>query len=291
MTDTATTRVYTHVRAGNRARVYLKRPWFSSGEDEFLGVVASADDIGVNIPQSAEPYLTRVANDVIWPALGQPRAAGYPRARRFRDALDANALNAIRGQGGLVGVPLPLEEAGGHPVDVVCHRVQYNPTRKLWFADITVDPNDPSPTYSPFLKLALVRYQPFALDGLHVSPLIAADSVQLAPDRTTKVTVNKNVNQIEVEVRGTFLPDSSVTVSLERPRSFVPDEHIGWVAGPVTDEPLTSEGDGPEKVWRKTLPLGALLEYRVAVKEVESHMSDAGPYKRLVYADIFRSNE
>ena len=294
-TNAGSTRTYEHVRRGRGARVYLKRPWFVSGENEFVGVVVAADPIGVDFPATVEQCLTRMGSDPIWPADPNARPPGYPRLRRFINALSSDELLTIQNDGGLIGAAHQLEEAGGHPVDIACHRAQYNRERKLWFVDVVIDTNDPDEPYFPFLKLALVRYQPFSLDGLHVSSLVMADSVQVAPDRTARVTIDSNhvslTDQVTVEVVGSFVPGNEVTVSLEQPRAFISDEDIGWRPGTTTDLVMTPQIAGSETHWRATLPIDAQGVYRVVVKEFENLTSDTGPYKRLVYADTFRSDD
>jgi hypothetical protein len=52
--------------------------------------------------------------------------------------------------------------------------------RQLWYADIEIDAG---PSYLPFVRLALVRYQPTSLPDAHLSRVVLAEFVQLTPDR------------------------------------------------------------------------------------------------------------
>jgi hypothetical protein len=290
--DTQSTRTYTHTRSGNGVRVYLKRPWYASGEDEFLGVVIASTPVGTDIPETAEPFLTRMGSDPLWPAQTSARPAGYPRLFRFPKAVDAAERLRLQSEGGVIGAALPLEDAGGYQVNVACHHVDYNRERQLWFADIVVFPNDPDPPYFPFIKLALVRYQPFALDGLNMSSLAIADIAQLAPNRKASMTIHSDSNQVDVEVTGNFIDTNVVKVSLEARRDFVPDESIGWTKTSITDRRMSVEGNGVQKHWRATLPLTDVPPvYRLVIKEYETIESDeSSTTERLVYADTFRSD-
>ena len=74
-----------------------------------------------------------------------------------------------------------LEElaSNGYPriVDVVGYKVKFDQYRKLWYCDVTVNTN--TDTYSPFVRLALVRYQPHALKEAKVSRVVLADLYSL----------------------------------------------------------------------------------------------------------------
>ena len=55
-------------------------------------------------------------------------------------------------------VPLP-GEPGTPAVDVAPHLVHYDEERRLWYADVG---GGPGPAYTPFIRLALARYQPIS---------------------------------------------------------------------------------------------------------------------------------
>ena len=67
-----------------------------------------------------------------------------PRRRGVRSRSDARGAGANR--------------RGRARVDVVGFRPEFDEERGLWFADLTIDTC--GPTYMPFVRLALVRYQP-----------------------------------------------------------------------------------------------------------------------------------
>lgn len=190
---------YRAFRDGGGLRVYLNRPWMQSGAAEMLGVVlppsnaTTADVEGV-----LKPYVTQWGTDPVW--VGGRVQTSAPASTAFTLRRDAGPLPA----GTLAPGVLPDEENDLPPgafsvnglrspdmaglsqtVTVVPHAVGWDPDRKLWFADVVVDPGG---VYTPFIRLALARYQPVSVTGAHLSNIVLADFAQLAPDRLVTVT-------------------------------------------------------------------------------------------------------
>lgn len=184
-TDTGVKR---SLRFGGGLRVYLHRPWYSSGEGELLGVSLWS---GGAWPDDTErkrlkPYFTQWGMDPIWDtrALG-----GVPQIGNFPDRV-AQAS----------GVSLAAPDVENLQVDVVAFATQFDPERKLWFADLTLDHGD---TYMPFVRLALVRYQPDALPDARISRAVLADFAQLTPDRAVLVHADSSqARTLRVQVSG-----------------------------------------------------------------------------------------
>src|SRR5262249_47037001 len=107
------------VRGGGRLRVYIGRPWFSSGAGELLGVVLLPCG---PVPLEQQAYYTSVGRDPIWSS----RPINALGTADFPLAVDA------RGS-------LSLEETG-LSTSVAGHEVQFDPERKLWFCDIQLAP-------------------------------------------------------------------------------------------------------------------------------------------------------
>jgi hypothetical protein len=63
---------------------------------------------------------------------------------------------------------------------VVGHRVRWDQARSLWYCDVELDPGA---TYMPFVRLAVVRYQPNALAGAKISKVILCEFSQVLPRR------------------------------------------------------------------------------------------------------------
>ncbi|PZS06127.1 MAG: hypothetical protein DLM69_00380, partial [Candidatus Chloroheliales bacterium] len=79
-----------------------------------------------------------------------------------------------------------ISETEAGRINVAGFAVEFDAARGLWYADLTI--NSPSDTYMPFVRLALVRYQPHALADAKVSRVVLADFAQLTPDRSAMVT-------------------------------------------------------------------------------------------------------
>ncbi|MDL2339548.1 MAG: hypothetical protein QFE16_17075, partial [Pseudomonadota bacterium] len=151
-------------RHGNGLRVYLDRPWFSSGDGELLGVVIRGDNqFFAGMDAELLPYVTQWGRDPIWDS-------GAPSAKSQVSDFPAAVANES----------VTLLEKPGTTVHVVGHRVHFDGSRKLWYCDIELNPGA---TYMPFVRLALVRYQPNALAEAKVSKVVLAEFAQVLPRR------------------------------------------------------------------------------------------------------------
>ena len=163
-------------RAG--VRIYLDRPWYSSGDGELLGVVIG--ELGDAPP--AGDAASQWGADPIWHGHGPPRRA---------ISVELDQLFAILGRE-LPARPvrpvaqLPLVDLPGAPTaGVLGYRPEYDAARKLWFCDVAVDPRA---AIWPFLRLVVARYQPESKAGVHLSPLVRCDYVQIPLERTATLT-------------------------------------------------------------------------------------------------------
>jgi hypothetical protein len=169
------------VRHGNGLRVYLDRPWFSSGDGELLGVVVPGDDAAfVTVEDALVPYVTQWGADPLW-AGTQPstrtRLADFP--------------------GRVANEPVNLIEVPGRMVQVVGHRVHFDAGRQLWYCDIELHPGV---AYMPFVRLALVRYQPNAISGAEVSRVALAEFAQVLPRR--RAVLKREGDTLSLSVHG-----------------------------------------------------------------------------------------
>ncbi|MGI8683863.1 MAG: hypothetical protein ACR2MO_01965 [Acidimicrobiales bacterium] len=284
-------------RAG--LRIYLERPWFSSGQDELLGVLLAEggnDSFGPPPPdQSGFPFVSKWGADPAWVGAPVPTRAMGP-------LLLDNVLAGIgfddRHHPARPVTParlLPLAAVPGAPtVNVVGYKPQYNHERNLWYVDVAIDPGD---TFWPFVRLAVARYQPESLDGCHLSAPVRCDYVQLAPTRTTSVsrTDDHHVRVVVSgpigvrsprfpanldDLRASVEPNHQVVVRLQRRDPAIPTD-LGWET--VATEQLTVQGTGPgvpdfEVAWvgaveaPVAIPLrrpGSNADWRVTVEEWE----------------------
>ncbi|MBV9791421.1 MAG: YncE family protein [Chloroflexi bacterium] len=286
-------------RRGHTLRVYLDRPWFSSGEGELLGVVVWPGALTDDLRERLKPYVTQVGADPT--LIGDDVRLDKSSFQNYA-AWDEN---------------LRLEGlAANERVNVAAYPVGYDAERQLWYSDITLNPalNRNQEAYGAFVRLALVRYQPNALPGTELSRAVLADFAQLAPDRSVVATYDLyDPGVIRLAVSGLSFnatasqngqpqPDgTSVEVSVEMRRADMAGD-LAWTLAPahiasiVVDQ--TSEIE--TMLWRGRITLPAERQpgqFRIVIKEFESWLDDAtAPAvaagqvvprpRRLVYADM-----
>jgi hypothetical protein len=260
-------------RTGGRLRVELAHPWFESGAGEQLAVVIGPD----TAPQPAlRDAITQAGRDPIWQSGPVPRwlapdALGAPGAR-------ARAVTVPEVAGQVVAVPHDVFAVGGR-----------------WFADVVLAGLAAS-SYSPFVQLAVARYQERSIADHELSRIIRTDPVSLLPDR--ELTVERRSDRLAMKLAGTG-PDgprpTAVTAVLERLQggeaaalSQVGDAAVGGVPAWVrVGNPVRGELGLP--LPELALPGGA-GQLRVVVAEEEPIPSSAGPEPaglggRVTFAD------
>ena len=272
-------------RLGGGLRIYLARPWYSSGADERLGVVVFPDTLTDDLRATIGRYVTQWGRD---PVITPITIGAEPVAERF-----ARATEVAK------GVPLaelgPGDAAG---VDVAAHEVEFVPDRNAWSCDIELSPG---PSYRPFVRLALARYQAHAVPTAKLSPVVLLDWAQLAPDRTVLATRDPSAPaRIHVTVSGrTFSAQpptagtppaagTRVEIGLLERYSPLPDE-IGWRELPLPAVTQTQAGTRSSLLWRGTVDLPSGLgrgPFRLVVRELEDWQSDAGTVQREAYFDV-----
>ena len=317
-------------RMGGGLRIYMNRPWFSSGSGELLGVTTySVSDTSVGTPSTTtstsststasstvtttttttttyasnpryslslsedwKHFITQWGQDPIWQSA---QLDTIPNWLSFRDADIVET-----------GIELGEVLSNGNPrlVDVSGYKVEFDDVRKLWYCDITVDTTtvnqQRSATYSPFVRLALVRYQPHALKKAKVSRVVLADFTQLTPERAVTITTDPyQPGEISVVISGPAptgpKPRSygnpgptnpvdkplQVTVTLqERDTSLQSD--LAWndaskndytlnidANNPVPTDPNLSLWSGSIHFIKQPIP----KQYRILVQEHEVHIS------------------
>lgn len=277
-------------RKGGGLRVYLDRPWWSSGDGELLGVLLWPGSVfgPPAPPDELKPYVSRWGIDPIHASLS---TTTFPTLDRFplRTADSAS--------------PLSIEELGTTPqVLVAGHQVGFDTIRKLWYCDIEVNPG---PAYFPFVRLALARYQPISLTNAHLSRVVLADFIQTAPGRLVTVVRHPgapriiDVTAVGISYAATRNSDGSVRqgpaimrAQLEQ-RSHKFAGELGWepVGQPVDLSPAQQPA-GIETTWtgRIVLPPGDWPK-RLVLEERERLSADGGAFgpasaDRLVYTDI-----
>ena len=252
-------------RVGNVLRVYLGRPWFESGIGELLGVVVADPPPGVGLPPRLQPFVSGFGSDPVFVTgpVGTAKVNDFGLAKH-------------------IGKSLQLEEQTGTVgwVDVAGHEVQWDEERLLWFADISIGAGQ---SYFPFVKLALVRYQPASLKGVEVSRVVQADFIQLAPNRSMGLTY-PSTTQVNIEVLGPGYFETTSRATPDTMRAYLQlkvvatsDPDLQWIIDPSQpDGVLLTISSQTETLtqWNGTLTLPqarGTTPYRILVAEFEQH--------------------
>jgi hypothetical protein len=272
------------LRLGNAVRVYLGRPWWSSGAGELLGVVVYPVPAGVPAtvyPPTLEPFVTRYGRDPL-------RVTNAVRVPTSKDFALATRIGT--------NISLVEAESTGPPpvlVDVVGHEVGFDTDHQLWYCDIEINTSALPPTgaptpffsYWPFVRLGLVRYQPASLRGVEVSRVVQADFVQIAPNRLATLTF-PSPTEVRVTVAGVGYVTGPVqglgpvTATVEEEIPGVTDPDLKWVAvakSTVTLVPKMATGE--EVTWTAVLLLPAIRgsrPFRIRIEEAELYVGPGG---------------
>ncbi|HYF95367.1 MAG TPA: hypothetical protein VD969_24415 [Symbiobacteriaceae bacterium] len=285
------------IRRAGGLRIYMERPWFSSGDGELLGAVLWVQPKSSLIkappkspPENLKPFVTQWGMDPIW-------------LSRETYAIPTNAHfpGAVATAGGL-----SIEEVQGATVAVAGHKVGYDETRKLWYCDMEIDAGH---SYWPFVRLALARYQPKSVTGAHLSRIVLADFAQLAPDRLATVVFDPEKPDLcavtvcgpgyRQSVFGRDTTQIEVTVETRVPNL---EGELAWGAAGSTVYPLAlTEDDGGDFTWSGGVTLPTDREskrYRLVIREYERFLADGlsqnfttaafvpPSVRRLVYAAV-----
>jgi hypothetical protein len=202
-------------------RVWLERPWFSSGDGELLGVLVFDPEQWARQPDGTwrrerKPQQAPDGATSLWaadPIVQHGGGTANPTVppllttnQLLLDTLEAEVLDATGPQAPLGGAPIggrdrgwpsgpgspvtiaaavPLRDVREQPeVRVLGYQPEYDPDVGRWFVDVAVQETS---ALWPFLRLALARYQPHSIEGCALSPVIVTDWVQPLPARTLTV--------------------------------------------------------------------------------------------------------
>jgi hypothetical protein len=276
----------TRSRSGNGLRIYLERPWFSSGVGERLAILVERDAVWPPQPTPVDwlEKISRWGADPVW-----TRPAPHPRPLSTSAfVIDPNdgvpAFGGLEARARVEVVP----EIGGAPVDAIVVVPELSEERQQWYCDLELG----GLTYFPFLSLALARYQEDALPGCHLSPVVRAELVQLAPDRFASVTVSPNGKKATVIVRGvsagnlheaqhTGNPGGAhrVRARVEHPKAG--GTELDWAVH-AEDDLVAQWANADEIEWSVTLPVKPTVAWRIVIEERELY--DGGD--RITYVEI-----
>lgn len=217
-------------------RVQVRRPWWSTGQGETLGVVLDSSPVAETVSTT-----TRWGRDPLDGSSG----SGTPPALDDFAAAEHTAL-AID---------------GAH--DVAGYAVTFDTARQAWLADVRITRDL---GYRPFVQLALARYQPASLPGTHLSAITRPDPVRLGPSRV--VVVERRDGAVAVTVTGHDL-DNTMRVTVQHPDPAIADADLRWI-GAATPVELARVQRVTDTQWtgEVALPIGE-PELRLLVEDRE----------------------
>jgi hypothetical protein len=175
-------------------------------------------------------------------------------------------------------------------VAVAGFKVDFDYERQKWFADINVDFY--SQAYTPFIRLALARYQPCALPDSKLSVAVLADYAQLTPERAAVVTADPyHPRLLRLTVSGPAPSGPAPTIVGPQPTNpvHVPtlvevtlqqrdpavQSDLGWQDSPAATAAITALAlPNPTGLvrWTGTIQFASLPaegQYRLLVREYE----------------------
>jgi hypothetical protein len=300
-------------RSPSALRVFIDRPWWSSGIDELLGVItwpgaepgpirlfpagaqASAAKRthrnlaigggGVNsaIPSDQAEYVTDWGADPVFGSSSLPSL--HPRVSSFPNATES-------------GFGLSIEENAGINVNVAGHPVLFDATRNLWYCDIAVNTGA---TYTPMIRLALARYQPNSVSGVELSRIVLADIMSLEPGRTATV-VRKGPHHLSSVTLSGFSYSSAAgarkvapgqaELIIERRESAIQDETLGWEQFGQPIAMTAGRGRGGLTTWvARNVKLPSKGSVRVCINQYEVLPTDNRRATRGFYTLPQRARE
>lgn len=218
-------------------RLWLARPWFSSGDGELLGVLVFDTDEWVRDPEPNGPWKHRQkpvqapdgatslwAADPIATHGGPSSLPTLPPLLGLEhllvDLAEATAEQAFQVVPPIDGRPLgssnrawpqrhgspvavaarvPLLDVNTHPEARVLGYVPvFDEQSKRWYVDIAMEE---TPALWPFVRLAVARWQPHSIEGAELSAITLAGWVQPLPTRTLTVT-RPDSSHVQVTLSG-----------------------------------------------------------------------------------------
>lgn len=242
---------FRRTRVGGGLRVWMDRPWYSSGEGEKLAVVLLRP--GDTLNERTSKRVSQFGKDPAWDsATPQPTLT----QASFANAVDADANLGL------------AEAPGGQLVNVVAFEPEYDlKSRHLWFCDVDMSPKA-NTSYYPFVRLALARYQRHSIGwDTKLSPVIQTDFHQLVPSRTLTLTLT-GPHKLDVTLHGPA-PDAPirnrVEVTIEHHDGAIPGD-LGWRIVPGTQPVHLSDG-APDVSWiPPKIPRGFVTERDLRVR-------------------------
>ena len=204
-------------------RVWLARPWYSSGDGELLGVLTFNPSSGtvqvrdtstslwgkdpINVEGGATGGLASATN----PPLVTPMQLVLATMADALTDLDLGPARPVRIAGDVALVDHPFDGPKPSVVNVLGYQPEYDRDSKRWFVDIALDDG---PSLWPFVRLAVARYQPSSLPLKELSAVALTSWVQPLPSRTLTVS-RQSPDRVQVTLSGTIASLRATTGNLD----------------------------------------------------------------------------
>jgi hypothetical protein len=224
-------------RTGNILRVYLERPWYVTGANELVGVVAAvAQDVTITPKQALNISPDQVSAMGFDPisAPGQTSSSPFTQNQlSFITNADVPAFgSSLAGGNPVIGLPGPYDATGEWNA-LWAYQPYFDQVSDQWYVDVQLDVTA-FPTPLPagyFLQLSLVRFQPYSANS-YVSPVSLVTFAQPVADRSVAVTTisaNESTTMLNVTVSGPSylgwrpVPDANPAATLnDRANRYAP---------------------------------------------------------------------
>jgi len=197
---------------------------------------------------------------------------------------------------------LALAAAGGVKAQILGFPVQFDGARDRWFADVPLSIPDEQ---WPFVRLAVVRYQPESRPGKAISPVVRTDFAQLPPTRKV-IWFRAGSLGVRAIVTGPRTENSVFTIRQERfmpdpfdaSTGFASDAGVGSPDGwTITAGPTGGQQRADLTLSRATSPgTGVMSELeagRVVVEESQAGLALLAPTSadRVVFTETVSRSE
>jgi len=181
-------------RLGRGLRIYLNRGWYSSGEDELVGIVLFPPNASPNSLDEYREYVSQWGSDPLFDKSGPSAFLDAPHFT-YDPPEPQTAPRAVAD--GLIIAETFGPGKSNLPVRVVGFEPLWDDVRKLWYVDITLGPTS---AYYTFVRFGLCRYQPHSLSNVELSRVVRTEFAQLLADRTA--TLSYASDHIDITLHG-----------------------------------------------------------------------------------------